>query len=55
MINNTEYKKQILLTDKTAFFKSYTEQIHDLGDTDIQDIKNKSMKGDEKIKKYCFC
>ena len=55
IINHTEYKKHILLTDKTAFFKSYTEQIHDLDDDNIQDIKKKSMKGDEKVKKYCFC
>ena len=55
IINLTEYKKHILLTDKIAFFNSYTEQIHNLDEGNIQDIKNKSMKGDEKIKKYCFC
>ena len=53
IINHTEYKKHILLTDKTAFFKSYTEQKHDLDDDKIQDIKKKSMKGDIKVKKNC--
>lgn len=53
IINHTEYKKHILLTDKTVFFKSYTEQIHDLDKDKIDNIKKKSMKGDENVQKYC--
>ena len=53
IINNTEYKKHILSVDKIAFFNSYTEQMHDLDKEKIEQIKEKSMKGDEKVKKYC--
>ena len=55
IINHSEYKKHILLTDKSVFFKSYTEERHDLNDKSIKDIRNKSMKGDVKVNKYCFC
>ena len=49
----SEYKKHILSVDKIAFFKTYTEQLHDLDEEKIEQIKKKSMKGDEKVKKYC--
>ena len=55
IINHSEYKKHILLTDKSVFFKSYTEETHDFNDKSIKDIRNKSMKGDVKVNKYCFC
>jgi len=54
-INQTEYKKHILLTDKRVFFKKYTDELHDkeLNPEAIKDIKIKSMKGSDEIKTRC--
>tara|TARA_B100000902_G_C27257991_1_gene889046 strand:+ start:451 stop:1407 length:957 start_codon:yes stop_codon:yes gene_type:complete len=55
-INKIEYKKHILRKDKESFYKTYKENnIHDIELHRIDSIKNKVLKGSDKVENCLGC
>ena len=55
-INKIEYKKHILRKDKESFYKKYKENnIHDIELHRIDSIKNKVLKGSDKVENCLGC
>ena len=54
-INNSDYKRHILYTDKEMFYKEYNSNMHKDSDNEkYENIKNDSLKNKKTVNTSCF-